>query len=450
MSGLQRVWIVAGAYALVYAVLDLDRFFTYHSGADLGLFAQTIASSLHGFSNTVEGGSHFLFHFSPILFALAPLLWLSKSPAVLLVVQSCATAVAAPALYLIARRRLPEQLALLAAIVVLLYPPLAGVAFSDFHENAFVVPATLWFLWSLDERRFGFATLFFAVLLATKEDQAVILAVLSAAGMVYFTQRSQRRAVRFSACALLASVAVFVSYFAVVRPLAGGAHPWEPLHFYVATGAPAHSLGHEAFTRLTYLLEAFVPLCFACFLSPVLWLAVPGFAELLLSHDPVTYTMGQHYAAVWIGYVLAAFALGVARVYRLRPRLAVGLVRASLVVCFLNLVFFSPTHWSRYLALRSPHDAELDAVLRRFPAQLEVGTHDELFAHLGLDPNASLGLRHAPAYALIDGGDADSYWVIRMLPQLQAGRSAYERVFVVDGIHLYRRKSADRSDALVR
>ena len=62
-----------------------------------------------------------------------------------------------------------------AAAIALVYPPLAGVAFSDFHENGFVPAATLWLLWAVDARRWRLACAFLAVTLAIKEDQAPIL-----------------------------------------------------------------------------------------------------------------------------------------------------------------------------------------------------------------------------------------------------------------------------------
>jgi uncharacterized membrane protein len=441
MRGLGGVWLAAGIYAAVYVALDLDRYVTYHSGADLGLFTQTIASAFHGFSNTVEGGSHFTFHFSPILYAFAPVLWVTRSPAALLVLQACAAALAAPPLFLIARRRTGERLAFLIAAVTFVYPPLAGVAFSDFHENGFAPAATLWLFWAVDARRWRAAAAFLAVSLAIKEDQAVILTFGGALAAVYCLRRNDAVAARFVAAGALASAAVFATYFAIVRPLAGAAHWWEPLHFY-ATAAAEPVARHPVVERLTYLLEAFAPLCFTCFWSPALLLAVPGFLELFLSRDPVMYTMGQHYAAVWIPYVLAAFALGLARIARVRPVLALRLAAASLVLCVLNLAFLSPTHWGHYLAMRTPHDAALDAAVRALPRDASVGTHDELYAHLGFDPNASLGLRDAPALALFDESNGSSYWVQRTAAMLRDRGGQYRAVRDVDGVVLYRREGS--------
>lgn len=436
----RRVYLASALYAVAYFALGADRYATYHSGADLGLFTQTIASSFHGFSNTVEGGSHFTFHFSPILYLCAPALWLTRSPLALTAIQAFAVALAAPPLFLLARRRVPDPLAAGIAGIALLYPPLAGIAFSDFHENGFAPAATLWLLWAVDGRRWGAAALFLAQCLAIKEDQAPILAFAGLFGLVYFRRRNDRAGVGFSAAAVGASALVFVAFFAVVRPLAGAAHAWTPLHFYDAGAVPPGGVGPALFGRFTYLLEAFVPLCFACFASWAVVLAVPGFLELFLSRESVTYTMGQHYAAIWIGFVLAAFAVGIARIHRRSPAAAANLVRASAILCALILVFASPTHWARYTGVRTPHHARLDRTLASLPPGIDVGTHDELFAHLGLDPHASLGLRHSPAFALFDWTMATSYWVERSRAALQDPHGSYAPVLEGDGIVLYRRR----------
>ncbi len=442
-GGSGRIWMFAALYALVSFALGADRYVTYHSGSDLGLFTQSIATVFHGFTNTTENGSHFTFHFSPILYLCAPLLLATRSPLALIAIQAVACALVAPPLYLLARRRLPAGIALAVASVALLYPPLAGVAFGDFHENAFAPAATLWLLWAVDARRWPLAAFFLAVTLSIKEDQAVLLAAAAAYGLVYFARRGERPGVVFSGAALVVSLAVFALFFGVIRKLAGAQDAWAPLHFYAwdrivdAKGsAPWYSIGRPA-----YFLEALVPLLFVCLGSPLFLLALPGFAECLFSHESVTYTMGTHYAAVWIPYVLAAFVLGMANLYAKRPRPARILARVCLVLCAINLVFASPTHWGHYLGARTAHDVTLDRVLATLPRDLEAGTHDEIYAHLGLDPHISLGLARKPRYVLIDTSFAHSYWVEQMLPVVTQGvaSGSYKLISDQDGIALYQR-----------
>lgn len=404
---MRRVLVASAVWALVMTALGFDRYATYHAGADLGLFTQTLASAFSSympFSNTLEGGNHFTYHFSPILYVFAPFVIAARSAWPLIAIQAVAGALVAPPLYLLARRRLDERTSFLVALCGLFYPPLVGVTFTDFHEAGLLPAATLWLLEALDARAFRRAFVFACVCLATRDDQGLILGFLGIVACAYFARAHERRGVQFSTALIAACGIVFVGYFAVVRPLAGGTDGWHPLHFYdwdASAGAPLDVRG-----RLTYLLEAFGPLVFVPFATPVLLFALPGFAEVLGSHESLTYTMGQHYPGVWVGFVLFAFAAGLGRIAVRFPLRAGRFTVASLVISVLWLAVASPTHWGHFLRLRNAHDIALNRDLRsivhgrdasaldpRF--HLNVGTVDEIYAHLGFDPCAFIGIDDA-------------------------------------------------------
>jgi len=440
----KRVWVASLAYAVVYFCLGADKYLTYRSGADLGLFTQSISTVFHGFSNTTEGGSHFKIHFSPILYFCAPLLLWWHSALALVAVQAAACALVAPPLFLIARKRIPENLAFGVAVVGLLYPPLAGVTFSDFHENGFAPAAVLWLIWAVDARKWSAAICFLLVVLSIKEDQSLFIAASSVFALAYFARRKESAGVRFSLGALTLSILTFAVFFAIVRPLAGAVQAWQPLHFYglarvddPSAVAPVWSL-----SKLAYLFEAMLPLAFVNLLSPATLLAAAPFAEILLSQRSIVWTMGQHYAGAWIGYLLAAFAFGVVALYERSPSRAVAFVRASQCLCALILLFASPTHWGHYLAPLTAHDAVLDRVIERMPAGIDVGTQDEIFAHTGFNPHASLGMGHDPATVLLDRSFTHSYWVEKTLPRIRRElRTGKARVVADwDGVTFYMRK----------
>ncbi|HZY99511.1 MAG TPA: DUF2079 domain-containing protein [Candidatus Baltobacteraceae bacterium] len=430
-------------YAVLFSVLGADRYATYHAGADLGLFAQTIATAFHGFHNTFEAGSHFAYHFSPILYLCAPPLWAAHSDVVLAIVQAVATSLVAPALYLIARRRTSDRNAAGLACIALLYPPLQGVTFTDFHEVAFAPAAIAWLLWALDSRRFVLAYVLLALALSIKEDQAPAMAFLGIAAIAYFAIRRERAGVVFGSVAIVGSVACFAGYFLLVRPLAGAPALWMPKHFYAWSGyAQALPLDRQIVGRLTYLLEAFLPLAFIPFRSRVMILSLPGFLEVLASREPLTYTMGQHYAAVWVPYVLVAFALAGARILSRADRKSIAWVRTSAALCVIVLVFFSPLHLGHFLRMPQPQDAATNALIGRIPPDAAIGTYDEIYAHLGFFPKAQVGLAGAPEYVLVDGRYASAAWNANSLPVLRRDVRAgfYVPVASDDGIILYRRK----------
>ena len=428
-------------YAIGLTLAGIDRYASYHSGADLGEFVQTIATPFSGFGDTPEGGSHFLHHFSPLLYLCSPLLLLAHSPVALIAIQALAGALVAPAIYLLVRKRAGTRLALSAAGVTLLYPPLVGVTFTDFHENGFAPAAIAWLAWAIDSRRWGWAAAFVAIGLAIKEDEALMFVVLGAGFAIWARRRGDAALFRFATGAAVASALSLVLYFAVVRPLAGGHDTWFALGYI--TNAEAHQDGLAAVLgRASFLLEAFVPLCFLPVFGWRVLIVVPGLVEVLSSHWSITYTMGQHYAGVWVGEMLVAYALGLAAFAAARgPRFAMRLAIASLVICVLNLSLASPTHWRHYLAPVNAHDRVLDAFVAGLPPNAAVGTHDEIYSHLGFDPNARNEWASLPEYVLVDNSYPSAGW--QQIGRKQLDDLVRRRVYVLlrseDGVELYRR-----------
>jgi hypothetical protein len=165
-------------------------------------------------------------------------------------------------------------------------------------------------------------------------------------------------------------------------------------------------------------------------------------AEVLSSHWSITYTMGQHYAGVWVGEMLVVYALTLSRFARERsPRFATRLAVASLAICALNLSLASPTHWRHYLAPLNAHDRVIDAFIASLPPDAPVGTHDEIYSHLGFDPNARNEWATHPEYILVDDTYPSPGWQDigrKGLADLVA-RHVYTLLRSEDGVELYRR-----------
>lgn len=436
---MRRVWIASALFALVISALAVDRYVTYHYGADLGLYTQTILTAFHGFYNQVEHGNHFMVHFSPIYYLCAPILAVFHSPLTLQVLQAAGCALVAPPIYLFARKRVDDRLAATIAIVALIYPPLVGMSLSEFHENAFAPAAIAWLLWAVDERRWAWAALFAALALSIKEDEAVILAVLGAGYAVVSLRRHDRPAAIFASCVSLAAAAVLALYFGVIQPGTGGR--WFVADFYLAHDADLPH-GLETITgRLTFLLEVFVPLLFVPLRSRAIWLAAPGLTEVLSSRWPVTYTMGTHYAGVWIAYVFVAFVAALSDIARMDAKRAWLLVRISIVLCLLNLIVASPAHWAHYYRLRNVHDGALDRIIAQVPSDSVAASFDEAYTHMSLNPNARIGMYVTPEYFVYDRLYDQATWRTNIVPRLAAVVCGgyFVRVASEDGVTLFKR-----------
>ncbi|HEY9085067.1 MAG TPA: DUF2079 domain-containing protein [Candidatus Tyrphobacter sp.] len=429
------IWLGVLLYAVLFTGLGALKYAIHRNLVDFGIFAQTAASAFGCFCNTVEG-SHWAYHFSPILYLAGAVVAVAHSPLALIALQSLACALVAPPIAALVRARADVRAARLAALVVWLYPPLAGLAFGDFHENVFAPAAIAWMLWAFDSRRWRLTLLFALLALAVKEDQAIFLAIAGALGAWRFRGTAMGRT------ALLVAglgIIVLVGFYRDVQPHAGALVEWSPTRFYAWRAPDVHALFPVGiFARLGFLALAFVPLLFLPFRSRMIWLAAAPLAEVLLSRMPTTFTMGTHYAGAWVGYALVAFAFAVRRIPA--PR-AQRLLAIAAALCALEFLVADPLHPALNLRGVQPRDVALDRFLATLPPSLDVATQEEAYTHLALwDPHAR-PLPELPAtpldacFVLIDRDYPHS-------PRLQEYGGAFDALVRVGRYAILRRHGA--------
>ncbi len=401
----RTIWIAAAVWAAAFAFLNWWKWATYHANGDFAIFVQTIASGFPAYHNMEEGGNHFGVHFSPVYALFAPLMDPAQTVLPLLIAPAVAGALVGPGVFYLARRLMAPGLALGVACVALLYPALAGLIFGDPFETVFAPAATVWLLYGFEARKAGVIAAAAIAALAVKEDQALFLTVTGL--FMAWRYRGEPANRRSGLILAAASVATFALYFGVLRPAAGG--HWTGTYFYDWQHATLDVAPIASPVRLTYLLEVLLPLLFVPLRSPLALLTVVPFAELLASPYTILFTNGTHYAGVWIGYVLAAYAYGVATIAP--ERRARSVVAASLALCVLQLILASPTHWRVRLSLPSAHDRTLTRVLASLPRAATIGTYEEAYSHLGFFPGAVEGLRGTPDLIVIDSTRPTSYFV---------------------------------------
>jgi uncharacterized membrane protein len=431
--------------------LDGVRVDRWTYGADTGTFAQVILDAFGGMRNGIEHGTHYRYHWSPALVLLWPFMALSRAAITLQVIQSAATVACAPLLYALAAPRAGPRLALRIALLALFYPPLLAVGWGEFHEVGLYAPLALGALVAADRRRWWAFAACVTIACGLREDVCLEFAIAGAA--LGIGGWRSRRAWFATAALALASLAV---YYGVVIPRVGG--NWVPAHFYVydfAAGPAALALApflhpiafaRTFFTwgRFTYLLEAFAPLALLPLFSRWVLLAIPGLAIVLLANSGLVYHMGNHYAALWIPWLLAAAAFAAV------ARNALGWCNVALGLTAIVLVAFNPMHPAHFLA-RNYHDlADARRALACVPSDASVATHDEWFT--------AIAARHPRAtLATIDGVDylvyADDYpnaeFAARVLPALRAEVAAgtYREVCRFGAVVTYQRtERRQRSD----
>jgi uncharacterized membrane protein len=427
------IWLGVLLYAALFTGLGALKYSVHRNLVDFGIFAQTAASAFGCFCNAVEG-SHWAYHFSPILYAVGAVVVIAHSPIALIALQSIACALVAPPIAALVAARADPRTARLAALVVWLYPPLAGLAFGDFHENVFAPAAVAWMLWAFDSGRWRLTLLFALLALAVKEDQAVFLFVAGALCAWRFRGTTMGRT-----ALAVATIAVLVlaQFYHHIQPHASALSTWSPTRFYAWTPVDVHALFPAGILeRAGFLALAFIPLLFLPFRSRMMWIAVAPLLEVLLSRMPTTFTMGTHYAGAWIGYVLVPFAFAARRLPSQRAHRMLAFAAA---LCIVEFLVADPLHPGLNIRAVQPRDAALDGFLATLPPNADVATQEEAYAHLALrDPRARLLPESATApldacFVLIDRDYPDS-------PRLQEYGGAFDALVLAGRYALVRRE----------
>ncbi len=431
------VWIPTAGYALCWFALGVWRYRIFRASVDDGAFTQILASAFSTFRSANEpAANHFVVHFSPIFYLLAPGLIATHSTLTLTAYQAVAGALVAPPLFMIARKRMPDGFAAACAVIALLYPPLTGVTFSDFFESGLEPAAIVWLLWAVDAGRVTVSLILGVLALCIKEDVAPGIIFGGIAGGLWLRERDPLRSRLAFALAALAAL-IFAGYFGVLRPLLHAPFSVWDFHFYGGT----HQIAALDPVRWRFLFAIFVPLLGLPLLSPAIVLALPGLLEVMLSNDPITMSLETHYSGVWIGYVLFAFVLGAARLIGQAPRLgAIALLCAAGVSSYVLISVDPAARWYYLYRLPNAHDATLQSTIDSLPNDADVGASEQIFAHLGFFPKASVGIDHQ--YVIVDGAQRDlsAVWIPNQRALDDAiSAKRFRELRSRDGIVLYER-----------
>jgi len=447
---MKRLLVRIALYVAIIGALAVCRWRLWTYGTDTGTFSQVVASGFGGFLDGPEQGTHFRFHWAPLLVVLQPLVLATRSALSLQLAQIVLCACTALPLYGIARAYVDERAARRYATLALLYPPLAGTAFTEFHEIAFFPALALGCVWAAQTRR-PRAFVALATAAALVREEACITLVLAGLGLVALAIVAARRPAGAGPGGLLfgrpadpralalqggflavASVIALGVYYGLVIPRVGS---WAPSRFYdfpFAFGPAAlvrdlfaHPADLRTFLtpgRAGYLLEAFVPLALLPLRSAWTLAAVPGLLVVLLSSDPIAWRMGSHYPAVWVPWLLLATLHALVRADLARPPAArTARPRAYVAAAALSVVFLiaiNPMHVGHYLRPYVPH-AGVAAAFRLVDPQAYVATHDEWFAHEALaHRNATVFFCPFVTDAVYEDDFPNAYFQERIKPEL--------------------------------
>ncbi len=405
--------IICLAYATAYAGLSLARYHSFHAQIDLSYYVRIVWGLAHGqYDVPLVQAPHLIgLHLEPILLPLAALARLGVPIApLLLVVQAVAVALLPWPVYRLARRYLDSDwLALLMAVVSLLYPTVTVATLHDFHPVTLALPLLGAWLDAMDEGAWRRALLWGGLALACREDIAVQLALVLGA---FALHRPQQRVWLAWVAALL--IAYFGVYIVAIQPHYLPKLGSYGLHF--AGGGQKVSSGRDllllllrhplrfvmewlTWERLRYVLELLWPLGLLPLLGPRFAVgALPILGINFLSSFPRVRSIESHYTTAMVPFLVMAAVVGLSRlaaVMRSRtPRLsplwlAVALLLLTAAAQVRHggspLAVYS-SRYSAALFVPDPEAASVRAAIHRVPPGASVAARPGPLAHLADRP----------------------------------------------------------------
>jgi uncharacterized membrane protein len=344
--------VVAGAiaYGLYMSVFTLrmhGRFQTYNF--DLGQYDNVFYNLLHGHPLRMSplgldtNWSDLRNHADLSVFFFLPIYAIKPGATTLLVMQSFTLGLGAIPIYRFAARRLPRGYAAAIAFAYLMYPPMHGMEFYDFHMQPMASTFCLFVIDFVDQKRYVLCAIAFAVAITCREDISVGLAVLGA-----FLMLSGHRVVPGLVIAVVSSIYFVLMRFVIMPSFGtwGFADIYKDLFPAGANnfgGVIATLISNPIYTllslltaeKLRYALQILLPLGFLPLRRAYLAvsLAAGSIFTLLTTKYPPTIDIGFQYSAHFFPYVFSAVTLAIASY----PPEGLGLVRRRSALCVLAL-----------------------------------------------------------------------------------------------------------------
>jgi uncharacterized membrane protein len=459
---------VSGVAAGFYAACSLLIHFSFHShGWDLGVFDQVLwsLSEGRGWEYSFREMSYLGDHFSPVLLLFVPLAWLGVGPAPLLIAQAIAFSAAAIPLFAATRRVAGERAAWFFVAAYLLNLAVARTVNYDFHPDALLPLLGFTAFWALTARQPVAFVVAAVMLLAVKEDTALL--VLAICWLAAFAFGEWRLAADVGAITVI--YAAVISFVVMPHYLGEATNPLVERYGYLGDSG-AEILGSlmtrpdlaiEQLARWDALKAALLLLAGVAFLPLARPVLLPPLAALIavpmLAQHPEQSVLEIHYgiAPMTYAFCCAVLALPVVSGWvQRRPQFALPawlpVAAAPLMASAAIFVVASPlppsfgAHWDRY----SPggHSSIARDFVEDIPADVRVSAQATFVPHLTRREDIYEFPRVVNAeYVLLDDRRPVPRYDQEGFHECQSELSSmgFTLLREEDGIRLYRRDGTD-------
>ncbi|MEE9573529.1 MAG: DUF2079 domain-containing protein, partial [Candidatus Neomarinimicrobiota bacterium] len=497
-------------YTIIFSYFTILRHYSFDSGAwDLGTYEQMLWNTINSgklFWTAPDPinptGFFFGTHFSPILFIILPIYFLHQATETLLVLQSFVIALGALPLYWLARDELKSKIAgVVIALAYLLYAPLHGVNWFDFHTQAFIPLFFNLAFYYFTKKKWIKYLICVIFVLSVNEAMPLMIITMGFYGLWkrrnYITEYFSKKKSTFidkTALISLSTIVIGFVWFIIARKIISSINPSLPFTMWSEFGTdlpsiiinmvsdPVHTLevmfSWYAVDKLFYIVGLFLPLLFLSFFDPPsLFIALPWIGMSFLSNiNPYITPVGYQYPAHILSIIFVSAIYGVKRLRIIKERIDLSpkfkwtkplkisnkrLQRIALVlimVCSVStFIGLSPLGINLKIGVNGrPFGSSYNDVLRDVIAVIQdnasISTQDNVFPIFARRMNAYPYPSAKADYILVDSRNM-WYHIIFPFTHVETNSphfdelisevvndGSFERIVAVDGIYLFKNK----------
>ena len=409
-------------YTVIFSYITIQRYLAFKTTVfDLAVYTQVLWNTLHGLpfyytleTHVVPTYNFLSLHFAPFIVIILPLYYLIPDARTLLVLQSMVLAAGIFPLYGFARSLLNNNsLSLLFALLYLVYPPLHGVNWFDFHIEAFTPLLVLSVFYSLEAKKIKLLYLSTILLLMVIEFTPII--AISIFTIMLLVKIKDKFIRKHLAILLIISI---IYFFIILQILHSNVSPFR-LRMWSQYGGSVEEALHRALqdpewfletllrsvffppSKILYVFITFLP-AFSAIFSPVVLTTLSWYLPALASNSPpfgIYLDIYLHYPSFLIGQLFASAIYGFSYIYRnSNKKLTIYVVLLQILISLIFFVTLSPLgfashlikilgnqYYAEFLAFPSvsQHDVLLEKILNMIPSNASVYTTNDIGSHLG-------------------------------------------------------------------
>jgi uncharacterized membrane protein len=303
------ILFIIGIYLVIFSVISVNRYWQYQTFyIDFGIYDDAIWKIAHFKAPIVDKGLNGRLnlgdHFTPGMYLLAPIYWVTDSQEAMFVAQVLAVCIAAWIAYLLIKSRTSNRFVQTALIVSFLgFVGMQNALITEMHEITFAVLPLMLVIWSIEKKKWKQYFIYLLLFLSFKENMAGIVIGLGIYLLIRFKKQYLTQAI--------ASIVIGFTWGAlttmvVIPALNGGVYAYAPS--FLKGQNIIEILGRFFSDKIkietifyTYSSFGFLPL-FDISTWPLVF--EQYFERFVLSNAPSRNNLGLHYNAILVPIML--------------------------------------------------------------------------------------------------------------------------------------------------